>query len=139
MDHVKQQTSTEYSSIPLRTERIERQCLDAAFKVHSALGPGLLESVYERVLSYELMSRELTVENQKVLPLCYNGILLDSGLRLDILVENDIIIELKAVEKMIPLYEAQLLSYLKLSGLRLGYLINFNVVHLKDGIQRRVC
>jgi GxxExxY protein len=85
------------------------------------------------------MSRELTVENQKVLPLCYNGILLDSGLRLDILVENDIIIELKAVEKMIPLYEAQLLSYLKLSGLRLGYLINFNVVHLKDGIQRRVC
>lgn len=139
MAHVNQQTPMKYPSMPLKTERIGKQCLDAAFKVHSSLGPGLLESVYERALLYELVSRELTVESQIVLPVYYDGIQLDSGLRLDLLVENDVILELKAVEKMIPLYEAQLLTYLKLSGLRLGYLINFNVIHLKDGIKRRIC
>lgn len=133
-----QQTTTEFLPIPVKIERIGKQCLNSAFKVHSALGPGLLESVYEKALSYELGSQGLTNENQKTLPIIYNDVQLDAGLRLDILVENCVIIELKAVEKMIPLYEAQLLTYLKLSGIRLGYLINFNVTHLKDGIKRMV-
>jgi GxxExxY protein len=138
MSHVNQLTPTKYPSIPLKTEGIGKQCLDAAFKVHTALGPGLLESVYEIALSYELAKRGLTVETQMRLPIYYDEVQLDADLRVDLLVEKGVIIELKAVEKMIPLYEAQLLTYLKLSGIRLGYLINFNVIHLKDGIKRMV-
>jgi len=112
--------------------------IDAAMKVHSALGPGLLESAYEACLKYELSKRSLVVESQVVLPVFYNGVKIEAGYRIDLLVENEIILELKAVDKVIPIHEAQLLSYLKLSGKQVGLLLNFNVLHLKDGITRVV-
>jgi GxxExxY protein len=112
--------------------------LDAAFKVHTALGPGLLESVYETCLVYELKLNGLKVDNQLTLPVVYKGITVDSGLRLDLLVENCVIVEIKAVENIIPLYKAQLLTYMKLTKTRVGLLINFNIIHLRDGIKRLV-
>lgn len=105
-------------------------------KVHTALGPGLLESAYETCLAYELRQRSLGVETQVTLPVKYDGVKLNAGYRLDLLVESRVIVELKAIEKMTPLHEAQLLSYLKLSGCKVGLLINFNVERLKDGIKR---
>ncbi len=105
-------------------------------KVHSALGPGLLESAYESCLVHELRKMGLAVLTQITLPLKYDGVLIDAGYRIDILVDDSVIVELKAVEKILPIHEAQLLSYLKLSNKTLGLLINFNVVHLKDGIKR---
>jgi len=112
--------------------------LDAAFKVHSTLGPGLLESVYETCLTYELKSSNLVVENQIFLPIVYDGITVDSGLRLDMMVEKCVIVEIKTVENIIPLYQAQLLTYLKLTKTRIGLLINFNTIHLRDGIKRLI-
>ncbi len=117
---------------------ISGQVVDAAIKVHSALGPGLLENAYEICLKHELQKRGLKVERQVELPVIYDGVRIDLGYRLDLMVENEIIVELKAVEKIIPIHEAQLLSYLKLSGKQLGMLINFNVLHLKEGIKRMV-
>ena len=114
------------------TEKI----IGAAIEVHRALGPGLLESAYEACLVYELAQRGLKVEQQKPIPLVYKSVRLDRGYRLDLLVENTIIIEIKAVEELHPIHEAQLISYLKLSGFRVGLLINFNVRLLKDGIRR---
>jgi GxxExxY protein len=127
-----------FQPIKEETEKIGKACLDAAFKVHTNLGPGLLESVYERALLYELNKMGLFFENQRLLPIRYDNIQMESSLRIDLLVENCVIVELKATENIIPLYEAQLLTYLKLSGIRLGYLINFNVLHLKNGIKRMV-
>lgn len=118
--------------------RIARLSLDAAFKVHRALGPGLLESIYEVCLAYELEKMGLRVRRQMVLPVMYDGVHLDAGLRIDLLVEDLLIIEVKAVEKHHPLFEAQLLTYLKLTHLQLGLLINFNVTLLKEGIKRVV-
>jgi GxxExxY protein len=112
--------------------------IDAAMKVHSLLGPGLLESAYESCLKHEVERRRLFVASQVVVPIVYGGILIDAGFRADLMVEGKVIVELKAVEKMNPLYDAQLLTYLKLSGLKVGLLINFNVLHLKDGIRRIV-
>jgi GxxExxY protein len=112
--------------------------INAAMKVHSALGPGLLESAYEACLKYELSKRCLVVESQVLLPVLYEGVRIDAGYRIDLLVENEIILELKAVEKVIPVHEAQLLSYLKLSNKQVGLLLNFNVLRLKDGITRVV-
>lgn len=112
--------------------------MDAAIRVHSALGPGLLESAYEACLKYELEKRGLNVKQQVALPVVYRGMKIDLGYRLDLLVEDAIIVELKAVEKLTPLHEAQLLSYLKLSGKKIGLLINFNVTRLRDGIKRMV-
>jgi len=112
--------------------------VDAAFKVHKTLGPGLLESVYETCMCHELTARNIPHKNQVPFPVVYDGVRIDSGLRLDILVDDKIILEFKSVEKMIPLYEAQLLTYLKLTGLRLGFIINFNVPLLKEGIKRMV-
>lgn len=109
-----------------------------AIEVHRHLGPGLLESAYESCLLYELLQEGMTVEQQKPLPVHYKGIDLDCAYRLDLLVENSIIVEMKAVEKLLPIHKAQLLSYLKLSGLSLGLLINFNVEILRNGIQRVV-
>ncbi len=117
-------------------ERIASVIVDAAIKVHRVLGPGLLESVYEACLSYELRARGLQVETQVPVPVHYEGLTLDGGLRLDLLVDGVAIVELKAVERMLPVYQAQLLSYLKLSGRRLGFLLNFNVPLMKDGIFR---
>lgn len=127
-----------YDPIPLRTEEVIKKVLDAAFKIHSALGPGLLESVYETCLVNELKSSGLKVDSQLSLPVVYEGITVDSGLRLDLLVENCVIVEIKAVENIIPLYNAQLLTYMKLTKTRIGLLINFNTIHLRDGIKRLV-
>ena len=110
--------------------------VDASMKVHTELGPGLLESAYEACLAHELTKRGLKAVSQLALPVKYDGIELDAGYRIDLLVEDRVIVELKAVEKTTPLHEAQLLSYLKLSNKKIGLLINFNVVRLKDGIKR---
>ena len=106
--------------------------------VHRVLGPGMLESTYETCLAHELSQRGLNFERQKDLPIRYDGIFLDCGYRIDLLVEDSIIVELKAVEKLLPIHEAQLLSYLKLSGYKTGLIINFNVEVLKTGIKRRI-
>jgi len=118
------------------TERIATIIVDAIFKVHSFLGPGLLESVYESCLLIELETRGLNVQRQVNVPIVYHGHTIEPGLRLDLLVEGRIILELKAVEKMNPLFESQTITYLKLSGKRLGFLVNFNVVYIKEGIKR---
>jgi GxxExxY protein len=110
--------------------------LDAAFIVHKSLGPGLLESVYETCLIYELREKGYLIERQVNVPVFYKNIRIETGLRLDIIVDNSIIIEIKAIDKLAPIHEAQILTYLKLTGHRLGYLINFNTYHLKDGIKR---
>ena len=112
--------------------------IGCAMEVHSALGPGLLESAYEACLSYELRGRGHTVVAQQPLPLMYKEVRLDIGYRIDLLVENTVVVELKTVDRLHPIHEAQLLSYLKLSGHQLGLLINFHVPRLKDGIVRLV-
>lgn len=117
---------------------MSRIILDSAFKVHSALGPGLLESAYQGCLIHELHKQGLEVRSEVALPVIYDGVTLDIGYRLDLLVEDSIIIEVKAIDKLLPIHQAQLLSYLKLSGKQLGFLMNFNVVRLKDGLRRVV-
>jgi GxxExxY protein len=117
---------------------ISGQVVDSALKVHSVLGCGLLESVYEICLAHELAQRGLAVRKQVVMPIRYEGVVLDAGYRLDLLVAENVVVEIKAVEKMLPLYSAQLLTYLKLGGYKLGLLLNFNTVHLRDGIRRVV-
>ncbi|MFH1197176.1 MAG: GxxExxY protein [bacterium] len=117
-------------------EEIFKKVLDCSFTVHSALGPGLLESSYEECLFYELKQNNLRVEKQKPLPLIYKEVKLDVGYRVDLLVENQVIVEIKAVDSLNDIHFAQILTYLKLSGCKLGLLVNFNVRHLKDGIKR---
>lgn len=112
--------------------------VDAAMKVHTALGPGLLESVYEKCLKHELVKRGLRVESQMWLPVVYDGTEIEGGYKIDLLVEEIVVVELKVVEQILPIHKAQLLSYLKLSNKNVGLLINFNVVHLRDGIRRIV-
>jgi GxxExxY protein len=127
-----------YAPVPADVERIGKAVLDAAFKVHTALGPGLLESVYETCTAFEVRESGLRVATQFALPVIYRDIKMDAGLRPDMVVEDCVIVELKSVETMHPIFDAQLITYLKLTGIRLGFLINFNVVHLKDGIKRIV-
>lgn len=117
-------------------DRIAKEVVDAAFKVHSSLGPGLLESAYETCLAHELTKRGYRVERQKAQPVIYDGLEIEVGYRLDLLVEDLIIIELKSVEQLSPIHQAQLLTYLKLSSKQLGFLMNFNVPMIKDGIRR---
>jgi GxxExxY protein len=117
-------------------DAVARQIVDAAFAVHSALGPGLLESVYEQCLAHELRSRNLQVATQVPLPVQYREVLIEIGFRLDLIVDDLVIVEIKAVERLMPVHEAQLLTYLKLARKRLGILINFNVPLIKDGIRR---
>jgi GxxExxY protein len=112
--------------------------VDCAFKVHSRLGPGLLESVYEACLVHELVKKGLKVDRQVALPILYDGLVLESGLRIDLIVEDSVIVELKAVEEVLPVHRAQVLTYLKLARKRLALLINFNVPLIKDGIERIV-
>jgi len=130
--------ATSYKPIPPEIELVGKEILDAAFKVHTNLGPGLLESVYEACLAYEIRKSGLTVETQVALPVIYDNVQVDAGLRIDMLVEKCVIVELKSVDTMIPVFEAQLLTYLKLAHYRLGYLINFNVPHLRNGFTRMV-
>ena len=119
-------------------EKIGKQIVDAAFEVHSELGPGLLESVYEICLVEELKERGLTVERQVKLPVVYKDKILQKEFIIDILVEKSVIIELKAVEMLLPVHEVQTLTYMKLADMKLGYLINFNVPLIKQGIKRKI-
>ncbi len=118
--------------------QITEATIGAAIQVHCALGPGLLESAYEACLAFELAQRGFKVEQQKPLPVVYREVQLDCGYRLDLLVENQVIVEIKSIESLMPIHKAQLLSYLKLSGCHVGLLINFNVRVLRDGIVRVV-
>ena len=120
----------------MNIEKVFKEVLDASFKVHSALGPGLLESAYEECLYYELKKTGLRVVKQKSLPLIYEEVKLEIGYRVDIYVENKVIVEIKSIESLAEIHLAQILTYLKLSGCKLGLLVNFNVKHLKDGIKR---
>ncbi|MEJ7812445.1 MAG: GxxExxY protein [Gemmatimonadaceae bacterium] len=115
-----------------------RVVVDGAMRVHSALGPGLLEGAYEACLAHELRNRGLRVRTQQPLPVVYDGAHIELGYRLDLLVEDALIVELKAIAKLLPIHDAQLLSYLRLSGHTIGLLINFHILHLKDGIKRMV-
>ena len=127
-----------HSHLPTQTESFAREIVDIAFNIHKELGPGLLETVYERCFCYELHNREIPFLRQQCVEIVYNELILGDGLRIDILVNNEIIIELKAQENFHPVWEAQLLSYLKLSKKRLGFLINFHVPLIKNGIKRIV-
>jgi GxxExxY protein len=127
-----------FAPIPPEVERVGKAVLNAAFQVHTALGPGLLESVYATCTAYELTQSGLRAPTQVALPVTYQGIKMDAGLRPDMVVEECVIVEFKSVDTMHPIFEAQLITYLKLTGIRLGFLINFNVIHLKDGIKRIV-
>lgn len=124
--------------IDAEVERIGKSMLDAAFKVHTVLGAGLLESVYKIALKHVLEKNGLLAEKEVSVPIMFEGEKLESALKIDLPVERCVIVELKSVEKMNPVFEAQLLTYLRLTGNRLGFLINFNVPHLKDGIKRMV-
>ena len=116
--------------------KITENIIGSAIAVHKSLGPGLLESAYEACLAFELADRGLSVERQKALPVIYRDVKLDCGYRLDLLVEEKVIIELKAIDRLLPIHSAQLLSYPKLSGCKVGLLINFNVKILKNGLRR---
>lgn len=115
---------------------ISYKIIGAAYKVHSNLGPGLLESTYEICLLHELHKARLNVDRQVALPVIYEGLRLDAGYRIDLIVEDEVIVELKAVEALAPVHKAQIMTYLKLSGLKLGLLLNFNVDDMKKGIKR---
>jgi GxxExxY protein len=115
---------------------ITSEIIDSSIKIHKLYGPGLLESVYEQILVFELEQKKFFVEKQKLFPIYHEGHKIDLGFRIDIMVENKIIVELKAVEKIMPIHKAQILSYMKLTKTQIGLLINFNVPLLKDGIQR---
>jgi GxxExxY protein len=123
---------------PMTIDEVTYRVIKAAMTVHSAIGPGLLEKAYDACLYYELGKDGLQFEHQRKVPVWYQGIRINAGFRVDYLVENCVLVELKAVEKLHPVHSAQILSYLKLTGLTVGLLINFNVVHLRDGIQRKV-
>ena len=112
--------------------------LSAAYKVHTRLGPGLLKSAYKGCLAYELRTLGIPVESEKLLPVIYDDVRVDLGYRIDLMVDDKIVVEVKAIELILPVHEAQLLSYLRLSGKRVGLLINFNVARLRQGIRRRI-
>jgi GxxExxY protein len=119
-------------------EQIGRNLIGAALKVHSAVGPGLLESAYETCLLYELEKQNLPVRRQVLVPFRYETLTIDNGYRIDLLIGDLVVVELKVAESVLPVHRAQLLSYLRLGGFRLGYLLNFNVAHMRDGIVRVV-
>lgn len=127
-----------YEPIPKHLEELGKIIVQCCYDVHKNLGPGLLERVYETCFCYELSKRNVKFSTQVIVPIVYDNIKLEEGLRLDVLVENEIICELKSVDIIIPVWEAQLITYLKLSKKRLGYLINFNVKNIGDGIKRFV-
>ena len=138
MNHEDHEDHEESRAIPADLEIIGRQVVDAGVKVHRVLGPGLLESAYEHCLAHELHGRGLAVRRQVSLPIDFDGLRLDAGYRLDLVVSDAVIVEVKAVDALSRLHEAQILTYLKLSGLRLAYLMNFNSVQLRHGLRRFV-
>jgi GxxExxY protein len=119
-------------------EKLAKEAVNAAFRVHTTLGPGLLESVYEACLAYEIRKQGLEVQTQFAFPVIYEQVHLETGLRIDLLVEEKLIIEVKAVDMLMPIHDAQLITYLRLTNRRLGLLINFNVRRIKQGIKRIV-
>jgi GxxExxY protein len=119
-------------------EAVGRTIIGAALRVHSAVGPGLLENAYELCLTYELEKQRLAVQRQALVPIRYEDLQIDNGYRIDLLGRGSVVVELKAVEAILPVHRGQLLSYLKLGGFKLGYLLNFHVAHLRDGIVRMV-
>jgi GxxExxY protein len=119
-------------------ERIGSAILTAAMRVHSALGPGLLEGVYEACLAHQLEKNGLEVQKQVAVPVAYDGVALEIGYRLDLLIERKVVVEIKAVDKLLPVHLAQVLTYLRIGSYSLGYLLNFNVAHMKDGVKRVV-
>ncbi len=121
-----------------RLNGITESIIGAAIQVHKALGPGLLESAYQHCLAHEVTKRNLHVEQQKPLPLVYEQVKLECGYRIDLVVEGAVVVEIKSVDELAPIHRAQILTYLKLSGCKLGLLINFNVPAVKDGIQRYI-
>ena len=127
---------TKPALLPADIDTVARAVVDCASRVHQQLGPGLLESVYKVCLAHELGKAGLKFDRQLALPVVYDGLRLEAGLRLDLLVENILVVELKAVEQLLPVHQAQVLTYLKLSSKRLGLLINFNTPLFKDGIRR---
>lgn len=127
-----------FEPVSERDEALARLVLDAAFRVHSKLGAGLLESVYEHCLDLELKKSGVPFERQPLLAIEYDGEIIDAGLRLDLFIDKRVVVELKAVEQLAPIHEAQLFTYLKLTNCRLGLLLNFNVQHFKEGIKRVV-
>ena len=122
----------------MEIESIAREIVDTAIHVHTRLGPGMLEGAYEACIEYELGKRSLCVKKQVPKPLRYDDLILDIGYRLDLLVEDSVVIELKSVQQLLPIHTAQLLSYLRAGDYRLGFLLNFNAVHMRDGIKRIV-
>jgi GxxExxY protein len=126
----------QFEPLTPKHEEVGRMIISAAFKVHSGLGPGLLERIYELCLEHELKKLGLKVERQVSVPIQYDNLTFEEGLRIDLLVEDLIIIETKAVDLVNPIWKAQVLSYLKMTNKRLGYVLNFNVISMKDGIQR---
>jgi len=127
---------TQWGKVPLN--QLTHQVIGAAIEVHRTLGPGLLESAYRKCLCRELLLKGIPFQKERPLPLEYKGIRLECGYRYDILVDKRVIVEVKSVEALAPIHEAQIITYLRLGGWRLGLLINFNVVLLKDGIRRRI-
>ena len=127
-----------FAPIPAETEVIGKKVLDAAYAVHSSLGPGLLESAYQECLAYELSHAGVSFQKEWPLPVRYKDVLIDCGYRVDILVEQSLILELKSVDKLLPIHEAQILTYMKLASVKTGLLINFNVQRLTDGLKRMV-
>lgn len=132
------QSNTENLPLSQRENFLAREVIDVAFKLHKALGPGLLESVYAKCFYYELETRRIPFVKEQMVTLHYEGLVIENGLKLDILVDNLLILELKAQENFHPVWEAQLLSYLKLTRKRIGYLINFHVPLMKDGFKRLI-
>ena len=127
-----------YAPLSEKEENIASSIVQAAYRVHSQLGPGLLENVYEVCFCHELHKMGLQFQRQVIVPVVYDNITFDEGFRLDVLVEELVICELKAIQQLAPIHEAQLMSYMKLTGKRLGFLINFNVPLIKRGIRRRI-
>jgi len=138
MDHEEHKGHEGHEGIAPEVERLARNLIDAGLKVHRALGPGLLESAYEHCLAHELGLRGVSFRRQVPLPIVYEGVTFEAGYRIDILVDDEIVVEVKATEGVTRLHEAQLLTYLKLSGKRLGFLMNFNVELFRSGLRRRV-
>lgn len=132
------QSNTKFLPLGTREQWLANQIVDIAISVHKSLGPGLLESVYEKCFCYELSKRSISFTKQKCVEIIYDHLIIDDGLRIDILVDDLIIIELKAQENSHPVWEAQLLSYLKLTNKRLGYILNFHVPLMKNGIKRMI-
>jgi len=125
-----------HQEIDIELDALAKGVVDAAFKVHKALGPGLLESAYQACMEIELERRSFLFAAQDLLPISYEGVRIEGAYRIDLLVGGKLVVELKAVEKLLPVHQAQILTYLRLAGLRLGLLINFNAPLIKDGIKR---